>query len=123
MFRAIETAMQAQECYIANRDSEIAGLHARIDELNEHIAKTARMSVYTRVNGTKKSLISDPDIFKGDEMDNKKNQDLFDTFTAQVQLKMIGDKDCFSERKDYLCSEQSFRPCLQEYTMLGNTSC
>jgi hypothetical protein len=100
MFRAVETAMQAQESYIANQDSEIAGLHARIDELNEHIAKTARMSVYTRVNGTKKSLISDPDIFKGDEMDNKKNQDLFDTFTAQVQLKMIGDKDCFSAEKE-----------------------
>jgi len=30
----------------------------------------------------------------------KKNQDLFDTFTAQVQLKMIGDKDCFSAEKE-----------------------
>ena len=69
-----------RETYTANQDSEIAGLQARIDELNEHILKTARMSVYTRVNGTKKSLI-DPDIFKGDEMDNKKNQD---TFTSGV---------------------------------------
>ena len=100
IFRAIETAMQSQESYIANQNSEIAGLHARIDELNEHIVKTAMMPVYTHANETEKSLISDPDIFKGDEQDIKKSQELFDTFTAQVQLKMIGDKDCFSAEKE-----------------------
>jgi len=92
--------MQSQESYIANQDSEIAGLHARIDELNEHIVKTAMMPVYTHANETEKSLISDPDIFKGDEQDIKKSQELFDTFTAQVQLKMVGDKDCFSAEKE-----------------------
>jgi hypothetical protein len=88
IFQAIETAMQAQESYIANQDSEIAGLHARIDQLNEHIVKTATVPAYTYANETEKSLISDPDIFKGDEQDIKKNQELFDTFTAQVQLKI-----------------------------------
>jgi len=92
--------MQSQESYIANQDSKIAGLHARIDELNEHIVKMAMMPVYTHANETEKSLISDPDIFKGDEQDIKKSQELFDTFTAQVQLKMIGDKDCFSAEKE-----------------------
>ena len=86
--------------YIASQDSEIAKLHARIDELNEHTVKTTMMSVYTHANETEKCLISDPDIFKGDEQNIKKSQELFDTFTAQVQLKMIGDKDCFSAEKE-----------------------
>jgi hypothetical protein len=58
----------------------------------------------------KKGFIDDPGIFKGDENNTKKNQENFLMFTAQVELKMTGDKDYFlteSERIIYVASRIS----------------
>jgi hypothetical protein len=52
-------------------------------------------------------IIDDPENFKGNHNDNKRNQELFQNFRAQVKMKMTGDKDCFStdaERIIYVTS-------------------
>jgi prefoldin subunit 5 len=69
--RAIETTLQIQENNIAGQDSEMAGLHAKITELNEHIVTISMASSGHHGNKTKKSVIADPDIFKADKLDNK----------------------------------------------------
>jgi hypothetical protein len=61
-------------------------------------------------NPRKKGFIDDPGIFKGDDNNTKKNQENFLMFTAQVELKMTGDKDYFlteSERIIYVASRIS----------------
>jgi hypothetical protein len=105
VFRAVETALKAQEDHITSQDSEITDLRAQLADLNAYIVKLTRTSVMPQAAETskterRKGLISDPVIFRGDEKDNKKNQDLFQTFVAQVDLKMVGDKDCFSSEKE-----------------------
>lgn len=110
IFEAIETTLQIQENHIAGQDSEMAGLHAKITELNEHIVTISMASSGHHGNKTKKSVIADPDIFKADKLDNKKNQELFQTFSAQVELKMMGDSKCFEtdqERILYVASRVS----------------
>ena len=114
-FEAIETTLQAQENHIVSQDTEMAGLHAkitdlnkRITDLNEHIVKISMASSgHSASNRARKSVIADPDIFKGDKLDNKKNQELFQTFSAEVELKMIGDDKCFetNREKNPLCGK------------------
>jgi hypothetical protein len=73
-------------------------LHAKITDLNEHIVKISMASSGYQVNNkTRKSVIADPDIFRGDNSDN---QELFQTFPAQVELKMMGDSKCFETDKE-----------------------
>lgn len=107
VFEAIEITLQAQENHIVSQDTEMAGLHAKIADLNnkimdlnEHIVKMSMTSSGHSANKTKKSVIADPDIFKGDKLDNKKNQEHFQTFSAQVELKMIGDGKCFENDRE-----------------------
>ena len=108
IFEAIETTLQAQENHIVSQDTEMAGLHAkitdlnkRITDLNEHIVKISMASSgHSASNRARKSVIADPDIFKGDKLDNKKNQELFQTFSAEVELKMIGDDKCFETNRE-----------------------
>jgi len=107
VFEAIETTLQVQENHIVSQDTEMAGLHAKVTDLNnkivdlnEHIVKLSMASAGHSANRTRKSVIADPDIFKGDKLDNKKNQELFQTFSAQVELKMIGDGKCFETDRE-----------------------
>jgi hypothetical protein len=123
IFEAIETTLQIQENHIAGQDSETAGLHAKITELNEDIVTISMESSGHHGNKTKKSVIANPDIFKANKLDNKKNQELFQTFSAQVELKMMGDSKCFEtdqERILYVASRVSapayknIQPCVIE---------
>jgi hypothetical protein len=118
--------------------------HLRVQDLHETVesllgqAATTSQSVYDKLqkvfqaieaamvtpayayyaNEARESLISDPDIFRGDEKDSKKNQDLFQTFTAQIQLKIADQR----KGKNYICGKQTLGHCVQECTMLDNTS-
>ena len=107
IFEAIETTLQAQENHIVGQDTEMAELHAKIADLNskviglnEHIVKMSMASSGHPDNRTRKGVIADPDIFKGDKLDNKKNQELFQTFSSQVELKMVGDGKCFETDRE-----------------------
>jgi len=111
IFEAIETTLQVQENHIVSQDTEMTRLHAKITDLNkkiidlnEHIVKISMASSgHPANNRTRKGVIADPDIFKAVKLDNKKNQELFQTFSAQVELKMIGDDKCFeNDRKKIL---------------------
>jgi glycerate-2-kinase len=64
IFETIETTLQIQENHIAGQDSETAGLHAKITELNDRIVTISMASSGHHGNKTKKSVIADPDIFK-----------------------------------------------------------
>ena len=110
VFEAIETTLQVQENHIVSQDTEMAGLHAKVTDLNnkiidlnEHIVKLSMGSSSHSANRTRKSVIADPDIFKGDKLD----KELFQTFSTQVELKMIGDGKCFKTdgEKDPLCGK------------------
>jgi hypothetical protein len=86
---------------MAGLHAKITDLNKRITDLNEHIVKISMASSgHSASNRARKSVIADPDIFKGDKLDNKKNQELFQTFSAQVELKMIGDDKCFETNRE-----------------------
>ena len=101
-----------QEEYTTSHESESANLHAKITELeiqiadrNEYIVQLINRTptTDTKLRDRKEPLIRDPEIFKAEVKnvkDTKKNQEIFLTFTSQVELKMTGDKDCFLTEKE-----------------------
>jgi len=109
IFQAIEAALRTQDQCFSDQEQELnnlrttsSGLQAQVVDLNAYIVQLTRNSTETHTKERKKGLIADPEIFKGDKKETKENQELFLTFTAQVELKMTGDKHCFGSEKEQI---------------------
>jgi len=78
-------------------------LQAQVTDLNAYVVQLTRTTTRTRTNTKQqKDMISNPELFKKNRKKIKENQKLFLTFTAQVELKMIGDKHCFASEKEQI---------------------